>query len=151
MKKGFTLVEVLVTVLIFSFVSSVMYSVLNVGSFIYSRLSVSLDLQEAKNGMDRIVREVRASSSATVTTIDANSDKINFTTPASNGIQYYRSGTQLIREYPSGTTHIIANNIAFLKFTITAPLLVIQMRADETLSGKTYSFSLAEKVRLRNE
>ena len=151
MKKGFTLVEVLVSVLIFSFVASVMYSVLNVGSFIYSRLSVSMDLQQAKNGMDRLVREVRASSSATVTTIDANSDKISFTTPTANGIQYYRSGTQLVREYPSGTTHVMSDNIAYLKFTMAAPLLTIQMRADKTFSGKTYSFSLGEKVRLRNE
>lgn len=151
MKKGFTLVEVLVTVLIFSFISMVMYSVLNVGYSVYSRLSVSLDLQQAKNGMDRMVREVRASSSATVTTIDASSDKITFTTPTSNGIQYYRNGTQLIREYPSGTTRIMADNIAFLKFTLTAPLLLIQLRADKILSGKTYSFSLTEKVRLRNE
>lgn len=151
MKKGFTLVEVLVTVLIFSFVSAMMYSVLNVGYSLYSRLSVSMDLQQAKNGMDRIVREVRASSAATVTTIDANSDKITFTTPLSNGIQYYRSGTQLIREYPSGTTKVVADNIAFLKFTLTAPLLAISMRADKTFSGTTYSFSLGEKVRLRNE
>lgn len=151
MKKGFTLVEVLVTALIFSFVSAVMYSVLNVGYSLYSRLSVSMDLGQAKNGMDRIVREVRASSAAAVTTIDANSDKITFTTPVSNGIQYYRSGTQLIREYPSGTVKVVADHIAFLKFTLTAPLLVISMRADKTLSGTTYSFSLGEKVRLRNE
>jgi hypothetical protein len=82
--------------------------------------------------------------------VDANSDTITFTTPTANGVQYYRSNNQVVREYPSGTTRVVANRIARLKFTLSGSVLKIDLRADQTSQGRTFSFSLSEKVRIRN-
>ncbi len=101
--------------------------------------------------MDRIVREVRGSSTTAITVINADSDKITVTTPAASGLMYYLSGTNLVREYPAATTVNVANSIGRLKFTISGSLLQIDVRADVSTFGQTVSFPLVEKVRLRNE
>ena len=149
--KGYTLVEVAMSVLLLSFILLGVYGVLATGNALTVNDNALLEMQQqARNGMDRIVREVRASSARTITVIDANSDRITFTTPGATGVQYYRSGTNLVREYPSGTTVNVANSIAYLKFTVSASLLNISLRADKTTYGKTVSFSLVENVRFRN-
>jgi prepilin-type N-terminal cleavage/methylation domain-containing protein len=150
-KKGFSFIEILIVVFIFSLIAGGVFQIFTVGNTVYSTELALLDLQgHTRNGMDRMVREIRASSSVTVTVVNANSDRITFTTPAATGIQYYLSGTRLIREYPSGTTRIIASNMARMKFTLTGSVLKIDVRADQTVSGRSFSFPLIEKVRLRN-
>ena len=150
-KRGYTIVEAVISTLILSFVLLGVYGVLEVGNTLTTNDNVLLEMQQqARNTMDRIVREVRASSARTITVVDANSDRITFTTPAAAGIQYYRSGTNLVREYPSGTLVKVANSIAYLKFTVSASLLNISLRADKTTYGKTVSFALVENVRFRN-
>ena len=151
-RNAFTLVEVMVSLALLSFILLVVYGVLSTGSNIYTRDTLYLDAQQqARNGMDRMMREIRESSTQTITVIDANSDRISVTTPNETGLLYYRSGTNLIREYPAGTTKIIASNIAYLKFTLSGTLLQISIRADRTYGSSTVSFPLVEKVRLRNE
>jgi hypothetical protein len=61
------------------------------------------------------------------------------------------SGTDLVREYPSGTTVKVANSIGRLKFTVSGSLLQVDIRADVSTFGQNVSFPLVEKVRLRNE
>ncbi|MBI4308865.1 MAG: prepilin-type N-terminal cleavage/methylation domain-containing protein [Candidatus Omnitrophica bacterium] len=150
--KGYTLVEALISVLILSFMLLGVYGVLATGNTIITNDNALLEMQQqARNAMDRMVREVRESSTQTITVVSASSDKISFTTPNETGIQYYLSGTNLVREYPSGTIVKVANSIAYLKFTLSGVLLTISVRADKTLYTKTVSFALAENVRLRNE
>ena len=152
MNKGFTLVELLVTTLIFSFMLMCFYSVLNVGRTHYFIDIGLIDLQEQeRNALDRIVREVRASSATTITTISSTSDRISFNIPGSTGIQYFLSGAQLIRQDPNGLQRIIAYNITRLKFTATGTLLQIQLQADQTVLSKALSVAMTEEVRLRNE
>ena len=149
--KGYTVVEAAISVLLLSFILLGVYGVLETGNAVTVNDNALLEMQQqARNTMDRIVREVRASSSRTITVVDANSDRITFTTPAAAGIQYYRSGTNLVREYPSGTLVKVANSIAYLKFTVSASLLSISVRADKTMYGRTTSFFLVENVRFRN-
>ena len=151
-KKGYTLVEALISVLILSFILLGVYGVLHTGNTIITNDNALLEMQQqARNAMDRIVREVRESSTQTITVIDADSDNISFTTPNETGIQYYRSGTNLVREYPPGTAKNVASNIAYLKFTLVGALLKISLRADKRIYTKTVSFPLTENVRLRNE
>ena len=151
-KKAKTLIELMVALLIFSFMMLGFYTLINFANTRCFLDTTQVDMQQqARNGMDRIMREVREASAVTITVIDANSDKITFTTPNEVGIQYYRSGTNLFREYPANTTKIVASNIAYLKFTQTVDLLQIQIRADKALYGRTLSALLTEKVRLRNE
>lgn len=135
-----------------SLIAGGVFQVFTLGNSVYAIEMSLLDLQShARNAMDRMIREIRASSAVTVTVIDADSDRVTFTTPTLTNVQYYRSNNQLIREYPSGTTKIIAINIARLKFTLTGTILKIDLRADQTMLGKALTFSLSEKMRLRNE
>ena len=150
--KGYTIIEAIISILLLAFILLGLYGVLFTGNTITTNDNALVEMgQQARNGMDRIVREVRESSTQTITVIDANSDKITFTTPNETGIQYYRSGTNLVREYPSGTLKNVASNIAYLKFTLTGTLLKISLRADKAIFTKTVSFPLVENVRLRNE
>ena len=153
--KGYTLLELIVVLLLLSVILIGVYGILTTGNNIYIRDITLLDMeQQTRNAVDRIVREVRQASSQIITTNFNNTtnDKIVFTIPTATGIQYYLSGTNLVREYPSGTTRNVASNISLLKFTLTGSLLQIQVRADKTIySTNTISFPLVEKVRLRNE
>ncbi len=151
-RQGFTFAELLVTTLLFTFIVAGFYSVLGVGRTTYFMDSNYLDLQQSnRNGMDRLVREVRQArtSGVSFTTLAANSEKVTFSTPSKSGIAYYRSGTNLIREYPSGTTQVVATNINYLDFELSGSLLKIDMRA-EKIFFRTLSFPLVEYVRLRN-
>ena len=150
--KGVSLIEFLMATFIFAMMLVGFYQILN---FVQTRSFIdnaNLNLQQqARNGLDRMVREIRESSSSTVTVIDANSDRITFTTPNEIGIQYYRSGNSLVREYPANTIKNIAESIVYLKFTKSGSVLTMNIRAQQTIYGQTFSISLVEKVRLRNE
>ena len=150
--KGFTLIEVLATTVIFTIIIGGVYGIFNIGNKFYSTDIGFMEMQqEARNGMDRMVREIRASSTAAVTVISADNDRITFTVPGASGVQYYLSGSQLVREYPSGTVKTIAKNISHLKFTLNAPLLKIDLIASQTVLLKAFAVNLIENVRLRNE
>ena len=162
MKKGLTLAELLVSMAIFTIVTGAIFSIVNMGYATSSKNRTSMDLMQVRNGMDRLLRETRASSSAAVTTINTTNDTLTFSSPPfAVNVKYCRNtNNQLIRQNPaasgcptviSGSERVIAGNIAFLQFTLNAPSLLVQMRADKTVSGKTYSFPLKERVRLRNE
>lgn len=151
MKKGLTLTELLISLSVFTIAIAGIYAVTHTGYFSYSRESTAANLMRARDAMDRLVREIRAASSATITTMSATSDKITFTTPAAAGAQYYLNGDQIVREYPSGTVRVVADHIGLLKFVLNGSLLTIQIRSEKLLSGQTVSFNVKEKVVLRNE
>lgn len=152
MNKGFTLVEFLITIFIFSLISAGVAQIFTLGNSVYSVEMSLADLQShARNAMDRMVREIRSSSSVTVTVINTDSDLITFTTPAASDIKYYRNNNLLVREYPTGTMKNIASNVARLKFTLTGSVLRIDLRTDQTMLGRPLTYSLSQKVRLRNE
>jgi len=147
------MVETLVSVLLLSFILAGAYGTAATGNAIYTKNFVLLNMeQQTRNAIDRIVRETRQASSQTITAnFSGTNDKIVFTIPTATGIQYYLSGTNLVREYPAGTTRNIASNISLLKFILSGSLLQIQVNADKTVYSQTVSFPLTEKVRLRNE
>lgn len=152
--KAFTLVEVMISLGILSFVLLAGYGVLQAGNTIFVKDEALLVMQQqTRDAMNRIVKEVRQASSQTITSNynGTTNDKIVFTIPTATGIQYYLNGTNLVRQYPSGTTNNIASNISVLKFTLTASLLQIQITANQVIYSVTTSFSLTDKVRLRNE
>ena len=146
--KGYTLVEALISVLILAFILLGVYGVLATGNTIITNDNALLEMQQqARNAMDRMVRETRGASTQT---ISGGGSQITFTTPAAVGIVYSLSGTTLQRTY-AGSTVNVANSIAYLNFALSGMLLTISVRADKALFGKTVSFSLVENVRLRNE
>ncbi len=149
---GYTLVEILLSLGILSFLLLCAYGVLETGNSVTVQDNALVTAQQqARNAMDRIVREVRGSSTAAITVINADSDRITFTIPTATGVMYYLSGANLVREYPSGTTVKVANSIGRLKFTVSGSLLQVDLRADVSTFGRTVSFPLKQKVRLRNE
>lgn len=76
--KGMTLIETLLTILILSFIIGGIYSAMTSGSLTFPIELGMLDLeQQARSGMDRMVRFVRQSSSAN-TTISADLTSITF-------------------------------------------------------------------------
>ena len=143
--KGFTLVESLISMGILSFLLLVLYGVLHTGNMIYTNDTTLLEVQQhARNGMDRIVRDVREASSHTIT----GGSQISVVTPGGT-IVFSLSGTSLVRN--AGTARNVATNISALSFSATGTLLTIGITASKTMLGKTATFSLVERVRLRNE
>jgi hypothetical protein len=127
------------------------------GNLVYNQDMGLLDLQEqARQGMNSMVKEIRG---GLVSSYSSNSITLN------TGIQYYRdtSTNQLKRN-----TTVLASDINALSFcwwhsdnTCTdsrdcsgscskSYLLQIDIGASKTVSRRTLSFSLSEKVELRN-
>jgi len=161
--KGFTLVEILVTVLILSFFIGGLFMVLNMGGMTYSTDLCLLDLQQqARLAMHGMIRELRQTNeesgrgnlnivSATEITFSIPSG--TYSDPWIGPIRYYLNNleNQIIREYPAGTEKPIANDIDNLVFSLTGNLLEIQLSCAKTARRRELSFSLREQVRLRNE
>ncbi len=161
--RGFTLLEVLVSAAILSFLIAGIFGVLNIGNMTYNTDLCLLDLQQsARQALYWMAKELRESSTddITITVIDDNDDKITFDTPNEIGIQYYRDLSdvngdnikeQIIREYPKGTRRILGNNISGLQFSLNNNLLEIRLTANSVALGRSLSIPLRTKVRLRNE
>lgn len=130
------------------------YGVFQIGNSIFTKNMTLLDMQQqSRAAADKMCRELRQASSQVITEDygGTTNDKLAVTIPSAANIQYYLSGMDLIREYPSGTTNKIASNIGYLKFTLNGSLLQVQIRADKTSYNSTVSFLLTERTRLRNE
>lgn len=164
--RAFTLVEVLVIMLILVFIVLGIYSVLNVGRQAYNDDLGLLDLhQQARRVIDGMVRELRQAKreASRPITISQGGTTIEFYIPnVSSSIRYYRNANnQVIREHPSGTLKILSNDITNLCFcwdssnntclTNCTNIFSIHIDASKTVMNNPLSFSLTEKVRLRNE
>ena len=157
--RGVTLVEILVSVIILSFLVAGIFGVLNVGNITYNTDLGLLDLQQqARQAMDGMTRELRQSRAALVNIV--SSSELTFSIPpATYGagwigpIRYYldTSENRIMREYPAGTEKIIANDINSLTFSPSSNLLDIQLTCAKTVLQRDLSFSLNGQVRFRNE
>ena len=150
--KAFTLIEVLVSVVILILMITGIYNVLNIGNISYNTNLGLLDLQQnSRQAMGWMVRELRESSPGDIE-IGGENNQITFDTLNEEDIQYYRDTqeNQIIREYPTGATRILANNIENLNFYLNGSLLEIQVAARK-VQAPDLSYFLKERVRLRNE
>ena len=162
MTKGFTLLETLATVLIFTFIIGGIYGVLNIAKTNYDTNLVSLDLQQqARQGMNRLSREARQASWASIVlgSLDANGiyHSITFNTPEATGVNYSLVSGQLQRIDSAHTVpKIIANDMTVPIFSMESlgHFLNIQVQASKTFRSlgkdRTFTFSLTEKVTVRN-
>jgi len=155
---GFTLVELLVGVLIFAFLMSAIFAVLNIGEITYNNDICLLNLQQqARLAMDGMVRELRQSNSSHISVV-SDSEVIFRIYPEAFGaeligpIRYYLNvaDNQIIREYPVGAEKIIANNVSNLAFSLDGGVLGIQISCTDTVRGRDLSFSLGGEVKFRN-
>lgn len=156
---GFTFVEGLISVLILGLLMGGIVMVLKTADMSWHSESGLLDLaQEARQAMDGMIREMRQGNSNYVIISNAGA-RIEFKIPTditaepvtySDNIAYYLSGSQIIREYPLGTTKVLANNISSLIFSQSADTVGIALTASKDVRERTFTFSLEEKIRLRN-
>lgn len=134
-----------------------------------------LDLhQQARQAMHGMVREIRQSQDSDII-IGSGGEVIEFRIPQNlfggptsyyQPIYYYLSNEQIIREHPTGTTNVLANNIKSLNFCFWDGVdccdpstescsglnsLEISLEAEKEIRSRAVSFSIREEVKLRNE
>lgn len=174
--KGFTLIEILVSVLILGLLVAGIYAVLNIGSMVFREDINLVGLQQqVRRAMDSMVNEIRESKLSVITLADANT-KITFSVPPAvygdpwvGPISYYRDVNdanndgvvnQIIREYPLGTRKILANDITALSFSLTADIVEIEVAAKKIIGARELCFpalcqepakTFKETVTLRNK
>ncbi len=175
--RGFTLLEILVSVLILGFIFGAIYGVLNVGNIIFREDITLVQLQQqGRQAMSWMVKEIRKSKPSEITLTEGNTE-ISFNIPPeaygdpwAGPISYYRDindansdgvQDQIIREYPAGTWKILGNDITTLSFSLSGNLVEIQLAAKKTVQDRELCFpvlycndtskTLKEKVKLRNE
>ena len=152
-KKAFTLIELMVTLLIFTIILTAIYSSFTISNNFYQIDMGLLNVQQqARQAMDWLVKELRESSSSSVSIsyTSPSLENITFNTPSKTGIQYYVASGQLIREHPVGTTRVIANNITALDYTLGSSTLKIALTTSTTALKRPISIQLVEKISLRN-
>jgi type II secretory pathway pseudopilin PulG len=151
--EGFTLIEAIITIVILGFVVISIVAVLNVGRQTWHTEMVLSELQQqVRLAIDGMAREIRQSSNITTPAEGGSGSQIDFSVPGSSSpISYYLNNTQIIREHPPGTTRILANSIEYLNFSRLEDIVVIHVNATKKAGARTLSFSLIEKVSLRNE
>ena len=160
--RGFTLVEVLVVVMIFSLMVAGIFGVLNLGNVTFPVDLGKMEVhQQARLLMHWLTRDLRQATNLQIIPLTVNSDKkILFRNSKGLEIIYYLDledsnndglTNQIVREYPAGTVRVIANNISRFKFRRTGNLLRIEISVDKTVRNKSLSFELTEQVYLRNE
>ena len=159
--RAFTLLEVLIVAVIFSFLMVGITSVLNLGNITFPVDLGQINLQnQTRQAMQWMTRELLEASGVTV---GSGNNRITFNNYNGSGITYYLDtsdangdhlNNQIIREFPSGTRRMVAQDISGLVFTsdATNPLLLrIDISASRAIMNKPFTFTLTEQVRLRNE
>ena len=159
-KSAFTLIEILISLVIFSGLFVALAAILVTGNRIYSGVMNAMDLrQNARNAMERIVRELRESNAVTVTPdpVDPDSSSITFWGPrykdASGAlcpIRYSLANGKIWREFPPGTIKPVAIDVTRLDFTLADPQVDVLVRTAKTADQQLLEFSLKQKVRMRN-
>jgi len=146
--RGFTLLEVLIVAVILSVMSFAIFAIMNVANLNYTNDLGLLNLhQQARMGMEWIVKEARQASFVNIT----NSSSVSINTPAATDIRYYLSNNALVRRDPNGVTKTIAHNISGLTFSHINKMFTVSITSSNTVMRTPLSFSLKQIVRLRNE
>jgi prepilin-type N-terminal cleavage/methylation domain-containing protein len=162
--KGFTLLEVLISLVILSIITVGIYGVLNISDKTYQNDLGLLDLQQqVRQSMDGMVKELKQSKASLISISNAGA-RIDFKVPIdlttspvtyTDFIAYYLGGNQILREFPAGTTKVLANDINALNFSLAGNELQVQLSAQKTVRQRVLTFPLTglltQKVRLRNE
>jgi len=152
MKKGLTIVEMMVSFGILVVVLAGIFLILRLANWSWDIDSGKLDLQQyTRLVMENMIREISQSNHDELT-VNNGGARLDFLVPnVTNMISYYVSNGQLIRSH-AGTNTPIASHIDSVTFTLLdAENLEIQIQARKTVKNRVLTFPLTEKVRLRNE
>lgn len=173
--KGFSIVELLVVMAIFTIICGAIFASLSSGNVLWDTGSNQARIeQEVRKSVEKIYRELKETSSSRVT-IGGGGTSITFQVPVDsdndgdiiddsgqvewgvNTITYLRGGTnnlQLIRR-SGGIDTILANDISALTFTgvpaVNPTVVRISVTAQKTtLAQRSLTSTLTSQVQLRN-
>ncbi len=168
--QAFTLVETMMTVLIFSFVLASLYTVLAAGQSSWETNKTRIEMQQqVRNAMDWMINDLRQSGGSSIADVPANGtwyNQITFKTPSgvsggsiswnASTIRFILGGTggnQLQRIDASGT-RVIAQNIQTIQFrrqSSSSNILEVNITAQEiSVKGLTMQYPFNFKVQIRN-
>ena len=156
--KGFTLVELMVSTLLLTFMIGALIAVFNMGRNVYDSNEGMLDMQRiVRQSIEGMTRELRQSRKADIT-IGGGGTTISFLIPisidpltSSSSIQYYvDEDNQLIREHPAGTLQVLAAGINSVNFTLTGDMLDIIVQATIDLRNQDLNFTVRQRISLRS-
>jgi len=159
-KKGYTLVEVMVTVAILGIIFGGLASLMTMFTR-YTRLNMArIDIQrDARTTMSLINKNLREAQSATVVIDQASGEpfwsRISFTSVNGNTIVYYQDDGKLYQTV-NGKTIMLAQNMRTLRFSYpnTDDSAIISMSVcfeKSTYEGSKKALQLSvEKVRIMN-
>lgn len=175
--KGFTFIETIVTLLIFSIILGAIFTAMAMGRLSWYSGDAQVEVQqETRKGLSGMTRELRQTRSSVIRDvppdgnyyntitfnvpedIDGDGDTIDNTGNIewSSDITYSLGGLnnkQLLRT-EGGQSTVLANNITLLQFrrgSTTQELLEINLQAEKkTIRGHSIQSSLGSQVKLRN-
>lgn len=176
MKKGFTLVEIAVTLAIFSVITACIFLVMSSTRSMWYSSDSSIQLQqELRKALSQISDDLKQSSVNKIfldssLTLPFPNDGASYSTIvfflnqgvdgsgvvqwSANPISYSLSGNQVIRTNQDGSTAVVANQISGLSFVrqVSDPNVVsISLGAQTTNQiGQTATASLDTEVAFRN-
>jgi prepilin-type N-terminal cleavage/methylation domain-containing protein len=170
-QKGFTLIEVLLSVVLLGIIACVMVGMLNFyqKSFLQNRNDTTA-FEDVNMAMQMMVREMRQGKNPSLFPTTGPTTSIRFEMPSGDFITYYLNGSQLMRKVGTtannGTAQMVIPNVAnnglsfnitsqtdsatsFTYYTVTINLSVEGNAADNKF--KTTSVNLVDSVTLRNQ
>ena len=152
--NGFSMVEMLVVVAIFTMLMSGLFTTLSVGNASWQSSENGVAIQrDARNALWAMTKDLRKASGAVITQ-SAGSTTLVFTHPTDGAVTYSwvnsGAGAKQIIRTTAAATRILANNISALTFTDQSTSMLINMTVTRTPQlGVPASFSLAQEVAYR--
>lgn len=134
-KDGFTIVELLITLIVFAFIIGMIYATYSMGIFMWKTTETKLwTVQEARMSLERMIREARGAKKGTVMIGDG---KLTFRNISNKEISFEKSGDKILRKVDRSGNNIIATNVRnFLIEEVDSSYKVtIIFNNDYTVSG----------------
>jgi len=165
--RAFTLVETLVSILVFSVIVMSIFLVITIGQhswntadpavelrqqIILALITINSELSETSSGKTNLTADVAQSSIQFKIPYDNNSDGIILSTEWSSLITYsLDSSNELVRTY-GGVSSILAQDIKSLSFTnISSNLIQVDITAQKTNNlGKVIQDTEQAIIKMRN-
>jgi prepilin-type N-terminal cleavage/methylation domain-containing protein len=153
-RAGFTLIELMVVMLIFSIISAAIFAVLAMGRQSWQIGTTRVEVQqEARKAMDSMLRDLRGASSIDPGTFVAgvSDDIIRFTLQGTQ-IEFALNPAGQLQRIESGVTTILANHVNAIQFELfgnNVVYLTLTTRKN-TILGHSVEMSLNSQVVLRN-
>lgn len=154
-KNGFTLVEAMIVVLIFSFIVAAISGVLLAGNqSLKANYASFIVQQQGRGSLLKIARELRKASG--VSLVSQGADSITYQAKDALGASYEAAiylneeSGKIMKSVGGVDTATIAGEISGLAFYTQGNTVKIEVTSQKTVLGRTHTFTLAGRARVRN-